>query len=55
VRDHEVLARIEVPVGELARVLERREMILNAFRELGYTYVTLDIAGFRSGSMNELL
>lgn len=55
VRDHEVLARIEVPVEELARVLRFREAILKAFRDLGYTYVTLDIAGFRSGSMNELL
>jgi len=55
VRDHQALARIEVPVEELPRVLERRETIVKSLRDLGYTYITLDIAGFRSGSMNELL
>lgn len=51
------LARIELPVHELARLSDpdvRRE-ILNALHELGFKYVTLDLDGFRSGSMNAIL
>ena len=38
--------------GKTARV---REEIVRAFRSLGYTYVSLDLAGYRTGSMNEML
>ncbi len=55
VRDHETLARIEVPPDCLERIVEMREKILTHFRRIGYTYVTLDLQGFRSGSMNEVL
>ena len=45
------------PIDELARVWEdgRREAIVERLRELGYVYVTLDLAGFQSGSANLLL
>jgi uncharacterized protein len=57
VRHHGEMARIEVPVEGLARLVEPglREQIAGHFKELGYTYVTLDLEGFRSGSMNARL
>jgi uncharacterized protein len=57
VRDHAPVARIEVPVPDLPRLAdpEARPQILARLRALGYTYVTLDLAGFRSGSLNEVL
>ncbi len=55
VRDHKTIARIEVPPDCLERIMEMREEILTHFRRIGYTYVTLDLQGFRSGSMNEVL
>ena len=54
-RDHEPLARIEVPAGELSRAFEFREKLVAALKPLGYTYVTLDLEGFRTGAMNETL
>jgi len=55
VRDHDKLARIEVPADELASAVELHEQIVEAFKALGYAYVTLDLQGFRSGSMNEVI
>jgi pyridinium-3,5-biscarboxylic acid mononucleotide sulfurtransferase len=55
VRYHGDLARIEVPANELADVLKYREEIVDKVKKTGFTYVTLDLAGFRSGSMNEVL
>jgi uncharacterized protein len=51
--DH--LARIEVSHSDLDVVLSRRERIAADFRRLGFLYVTLDVEGFRSGSMNATL
>lgn len=55
VRHHDHLARIEVPAAEVARLAEPdlRQRVDQHFRSLGYHYVTLDMRGFRSGSMNE--
>jgi uncharacterized protein (TIGR00268 family) len=57
VRDHLPVARIEIPEPdfEVVGAPEARRRIVAQFKELGYTYVTLDLAGFRSGSMNEAL
>lgn len=55
VRDHDGLARIEVEPTSLPRILELREFLLPSFKGLGYTYVTIDLQGFRSGSMNEVI
>jgi len=54
VRHHEDLARVEVPVSELDRVLEpaHRQKIVDGLKSLGYRYITLDLEGFRSGSLN---
>jgi pyridinium-3,5-biscarboxylic acid mononucleotide sulfurtransferase len=51
------LARIEVPLEELPRLasLEVRNALIPAFRELGFKFVTLDLEGFRSGSLNTLI
>jgi uncharacterized protein len=49
------LARIEVEPGDFERLLARREEVMAALQALGYAYVTLDLVGFRSGSMNEVL
>ncbi len=52
VRHHSEVARIEVEPQDVALVVEHRDRIVTRFKNLGYTYVTLDLAGFRSGSMN---
>ena len=55
VRHHEDLARIEVDPQEIGRIAEKpiREQISAEFKKLGYKYVTLDLQGYRSGSLNE--
>ena len=55
VRDHGDLARIEVPPEEIGRAASLREELSDALRELGFRYVALDLVGFRSGAMNEVL
>lgn len=55
VRHHGDLARIEVPAEYLSFVTERATLIVDALKELGYTYISLDLQGFRSGSLNEIL
>lgn len=53
VRHHETIARLEVMPEDIATIVAQREAIVARLKELGYTYVTLDLQGFRSGSMNE--
>ena len=55
VRIHGTLARIEVLPDELQKVLENRNQIVKTFKEYGFTYVTMDLQGYRMGSMNETL
>lgn len=55
VRDHGDLARIEVPADRIDEVVAARERVAAALKELGFVYVTVDLAGFRSGAMNEVL
>ena len=55
VRHHDTVARIEVPPEDFEHILQHREQIVARFRALGYTYVTMDLSGFRSGSMNEVI
>ncbi|NOY87095.1 MAG: ATP-dependent sacrificial sulfur transferase LarE [Deltaproteobacteria bacterium] len=57
IRVHGDVARVEVPVdriGDLVRE-ETREGIVSAFKEIGFRYITFDLQGFRSGSMDEVL
>jgi len=57
VRHHDRLARLEVPLHEAGRLFEAgvREAVMKRFRELGYVYVAVDLAGFQSGSANLML
>jgi len=57
VRSHGDIARIELDKGEIKRILGNDIMkkISAKFKSLGFKYVTLDLEGFRSGSMNEVL
>jgi uncharacterized protein len=57
VRHQDRLARIEVPVDQIARLCEEplRSQVTAALVDLGYAYVCVDLLGFRSGSLNEVL
>jgi len=57
VRHHGDLARLEIACGEMARLWEegRADAVVARLRELGFVHVSLDLAGFRSGSLNEAL
>ena len=57
VRHHDTIARIEVPTEDFASIMDEgvRAGISEHFRSIGYSYVTLDLDGFRSGSLNEVL
>jgi uncharacterized protein len=57
VRDHGELARIEVIPEDMPLILEKENAgkIAAWLKKLGFTYVTVDLAGYRSGSMNESL
>jgi uncharacterized protein len=52
-----MIARIELLPEEFARMLEEetRTKITASFKEYGFTYVTMDLMGYRTGSMNETL
>jgi uncharacterized protein len=56
-RHHGDVARIEVPLAECARVLDPaiRTQLVDGLKALGYRYITLDLEGFRSGSLNQVL
>jgi pyridinium-3,5-biscarboxylic acid mononucleotide sulfurtransferase len=53
VRHHGQIARIEVPPIDFDRLLKNREQINSSLKKLGLIYITLDLTGFRSGSLNE--
>jgi pyridinium-3,5-biscarboxylic acid mononucleotide sulfurtransferase len=55
VRHHDDVARIEAEPGDIATLVAEREHVVARLKELGYKYVTLDLAGFRSGSLNDVL
>jgi pyridinium-3,5-biscarboxylic acid mononucleotide sulfurtransferase len=55
VRHHDKIARIEVMPEEIAKVIEHKDDIYEKFASIGFTYVTLDLQGYRTGSMNEVL
>ncbi len=53
VRDHSNIARIELTPEDFMAFIEKREQVIKEFKNLGFSYVTLDLEGFRSGSMDE--
>lgn len=57
VRHHDTIARVEVPLGDIGRLMDPglRQRVVERFKEIGFVYVTADIEGLRSGSMNEAL
>jgi uncharacterized protein len=55
VRSHGDMARIEVPPDDIPRLAARAAEIAAAFKDIGFAYVTLDLLGYRTGSMNETL
>jgi uncharacterized protein len=55
VRYHGDVARLELEVADMSRVLETREAIVTLGRRHGFTFVALDLAGFSSGSLNQLV
>lgn len=55
VRIHGTIARIEVEQDELYKVLDYRKEITEKFKTYGFTYVSMDLLGYRVGSMNETL
>jgi uncharacterized protein len=55
VRLHGNIARIEVRHEEMGKLLEIRAVVVNALRRIGFSYITLDLEGYRSGSMDEVL
>ena len=54
-RHYNGLCRIEVPKADIPRLMGMREQLIDKFKGLGYNYVTVDLEGFRTGSMNEVL
>ena len=55
VRMHGGIARIETVNDDLPKLLAMRESLAKTFKTIGFTYVTLDLEGYRSGSMDEVL
>ncbi|HUC98122.1 MAG TPA: hypothetical protein VMR88_06555, partial [Candidatus Polarisedimenticolaceae bacterium] len=57
VRYHGDLARIELSAQEIARFFDEatRQAVVKKFKEVGFNYVSLDLQGYRTGSMNEAL
>lgn len=55
VRHYEDVARLEVPIPDLERVLALRPEVVAAVKGAGYRYVTLDLDGLRSGNLNQAL
>lgn len=55
VRFHDTVARLEIEQAELTRAFELRDEIVVAGKRVGFAYIALDLAGFRSGSLNETL
>lgn len=54
-RVHGNLARIEVDMDDMQNLLNHKEQVIRHLKALGYGYITLDMEGFRSGSMDEML
>jgi uncharacterized protein len=55
VRYHDHIARIEVASDDFPAILTHAQLIVKRFKKLGFTYVTLDLEGYRTGSLNEVL
>jgi uncharacterized protein len=54
-RHHNALCRIEVDKSDIRRLLNNRQMIVMRLKDLGYNYITVDLEGYRTGSLNEVI
>ena len=54
-RHYDGLCRIEVPLGDIHRLINKRGLVVDRLKKLGYNYITLDLEGYRTGSMNEVI
>lgn len=54
-RDHKGLARIEILPEDFKIIIDNKNKIIKTLKDLGFSYITLDLEGFRSGSMDEKL
>ncbi|KUK64335.1 MAG: GMP synthase [Desulfotomaculum sp. 46_80] len=52
VRHHGEIARIEIQISEIEKLISCREKVLTGFKAFGYTYIVLDLEGYRMGSLN---
>lgn len=52
IRVHGQIARIEIDINQMMNLIEKREEIISHLKEIGFLYLTLDMEGFRSGSMD---
>jgi len=55
VRYHHEIARIEVKKDDMKKILSSADNIIKSFKKLGFKYITIDIEGYRSGSLDEVL
>ena len=55
VRYHDTIARVEVSNEDVHNILLHSKDIIKRFKELGFEYITLDLEGYRTGSLNEVL
>ncbi len=54
-RHYNGLCRIEVSKGDIPALIRERDSVVEKLKELGYNYVTVDLAGYRTGSLNEVI
>ena len=55
VRHHNEVARLEVDPAEIERLVSLRQQVGERFKHLGFTFIAVDLNGYRSGSLNEVL
>lgn len=55
VRHHDTIARLEIPTEQFGKAFELHQALAEALKPLGFLYVTLDLAGYQSGSLNKAL
>lgn len=55
VRTHDTVARIEVEADDMPILLKNREAVMDALTSYGYTFVTMDLGGYKSGNLNKML
>lgn len=55
VRHYGDVARVELPIEHFDRLMDQRQAVIDAVKAAGYSYVTLDLEGFRSGNLNDAI